>query len=215
MKKIAALFDFDGTLARGDSAAPFALFVLRHRPGGILHLPWLSLLLAGYAAGRVSKKHMKTAMLSLLANSDRERIERLAEDFWKRVLQPRLFAQGLQRVAWHRQQGHLLVLATASVDVYMEVARRELDFDVLVATRTDGATPPAVTGDNCYGEEKVSRLRQEQFFPEVDWSASFAYSDHVSDAPLLELCGHQLAVNPHRPLKHLAGSKGWPVAYWR
>ena len=78
MKKIAALFDFDGTLARGDSAAPFALFVLRHRPGGILHLPWLSLLLAGYAAGRVSKKHMKTAMLSLLANSDRERIERLA-----------------------------------------------------------------------------------------------------------------------------------------
>jgi len=71
-----------------------------------------------------------------------------------------------------------------------------VSFDVLVATRTDGKAPPAVAGANCWGNEKVRRLRQETFFSEVDWSESFAYSDHVSDAPLLELCGHPLAVNP-------------------
>lgn len=215
MRKIAALFDFDGTLARGDSAAPFAMFLLRHRPGGVLHLPRLSALLAGYAAGWVSKKRMKTAMLRLLGSSTQERREALAELFFRQVLQPRLLARGLERVAWHRRQGHLLVLATASVDVYMEVSRRELGFDVLVATRTDGQAPPAVAGANCWGEEKVKRLRQEAFFSEIDWAESFAYSDHVSDAPLLELCGHPLAVNPHRPLRHLAGARGWPVAYWR
>jgi phosphoserine phosphatase len=42
-----------------------------------------------------------------------------------------------------------------------------------------------------------------------------AYSDHVSDAPLLEWADEAFAVNAHGPLRALAGAKGWPTLEWR
>ena len=38
-----------------------------------------------------------------------------------------------------------------------------------------------------------------------------AYSDSVSDAPLLRLVGHPYAVNPDRALREMAEREGWPT----
>ena len=42
-----------------------------------------------------------------------------------------------------------------------------------------------------------------------------AYSDHVSDAPLLEWADQGFAVNAHGPLQTLAAARGWPLLDWR
>jgi phosphoserine phosphatase len=42
-----------------------------------------------------------------------------------------------------------------------------------------------------------------------------AYSDHVSDAPLLEWADEPFAVNAHGPLRKLADMRGWPQLDWR
>ncbi len=42
-----------------------------------------------------------------------------------------------------------------------------------------------------------------------------AYSDHVSDAPLLEWADEPFAVNAHGPLRGLAAERGWPLLDWR
>jgi HAD superfamily hydrolase (TIGR01490 family) len=212
--KSAAVFDFDGTICRGDSALPFALFVLSRRPAAWSGLPGLLLLLPGYGLGRVSKLRMKSALLRLTCGLGDEERRHLVEDFWRRHLEPRLFKAALERISWHRARGDLLILATASVDYYMEEARRRLGFDILLATRTRMEPAPAAVGENCYGGEKVNRLRQLECFPEIDWSASWAYSDHLSDEPLLRFCGNRLAVNPHRPLMKLARRENWPIAHW-
>jgi phosphoserine phosphatase len=41
-----------------------------------------------------------------------------------------------------------------------------------------------------------------------------AYSDHVSDAPLLDYADEGFAANPHEPLAKLAQVKGWPILRW-
>lgn len=212
--RAAALFDFDGTLCRGDSAAPFVWFVLRRHPRSLVGLPPLAALLPLYGLGRVSKKTIKTAMLGLLRWIPAEKQAELAESFFFEVLEPRLFRQGLERLAWHQARGDLLVLATASVDFYMEEVRRRLGFDILVATVGRLAPLPHIVGENCWGEEKVRRLQREEFFAQVDWAASWAYSDHASDEPMLRLCGNRLVVNPHRPLRRLAQREGWPMVSW-
>ena len=211
----AALFDFDGTLCRGDSAAPFVWFVLRRHPRSLAGLPLLAAMLPFYGLGRVSKKTIKTAMLGLLGRVPAAKRNELAERFFVEVIEPRLFRQGLERLAWHRTRGDFLVLATASVDFYMQEVQRRLGFDALVATRSELEPAPRVVGENCWGEEKVRRLRGEGFFGEVDWEASWAYSDHASDEPILRLCGNRMAINPHRPLRRLARREGWAVARWR
>jgi hypothetical protein len=44
-----------------------------------------------------------------------------------------------------------------------------------------------------------------------DLAASYAYSDSVTDVPMLEVVGHAHAVNPDKELRRIAAEKGWPV----
>ena len=40
------------------------------------------------------------------------------------------------------------------------------------------------------------------------------YSDHASDAPVLDWADEPVAVNPHDRLARLAKERGWPVEDW-
>ena len=39
----------------------------------------------------------------------------------------------------------------------------------------------------------------------------YAYSDSVTDLPMLEIVGNPRAVNPDRALRRIALQRGWPV----
>ncbi len=213
-KNTVGLFDFDGTLARGDSALPFILFTLRRYPRALIEFTYLAALAPGYGLGLVTKKRIKNAMLKILMHVPPPEREALARNFHDRVIRPRYFAKGLERVGWHKQQGHTLILATASVDFYMNHIAGQLGFDVLVATRTAIEPVPTVTGANCYGQEKVKRLKELDLYEQTDWANSWAYSDHLSDRPILELCGRRMATTPSRALRRHARREGWQVVDW-
>ncbi len=213
----AALFDFDKTLLRGESLGLFLLYLTGRYRRALLDLPRLGLWMAPYSVGAVSKEKMKTKAFRILRHVPAEERPGLVTAFTDRVLKPRLFAGGLEKVRWHREQGHTLVLASASCDVYMQAAGELLGFDVLVSTRTRPGGPqgtPVVFGPNCYGQEKVRRMAELEFFHRTDWAASYAYSDHPSDLPMLVLCGHPVAANPNRPLRRMALREGWEILDW-
>jgi hypothetical protein len=44
-----------------------------------------------------------------------------------------------------------------------------------------------------------------------DLATSYAYSDSVTDVPMLEVVGHAHAVNPDKELRRQATTRGWPV----
>lgn len=213
-KRPVALFDFDGTLFRGDSIAPFLLFLLRKKPMTIVFFLRLSLLVIPYAFKLIDKKTMKNEVLRIWSHVAKSQQEPLLKEFHDRILLPRCYSDGIERVRWHQNQGHLLVLASASMDFYLQTIQKSLGFDLLICTQTSSAAIPQVVGANCYGEEKINRINQLDFFQHTDWSASFAYSDHHSDLPMLKLCGHPVATTPNRKLRQLAQDQGWEVVDW-
>lgn len=213
----AALFDFDKTLLHGESMSMFMRFVMGRFKRALVELPRLGLWMAPYAAKATTKEKMKTRVFRILRHVPEEERPALVAEFLEKVLKPRLFPAGLEVVEDHRRQGHTLALASASCDVYMEPVRKLLEFDVQVSTRTQPVGPncaPVVIGANCYGEEKVRRLSELDFFENTDWAASYAYSDHPSDLPILLLCGNPVAANPNRALRKMALSEGWEIADW-
>lgn len=215
--KPAALFDFDKTLLHGESLSLFLQFTSRRYRRALLDFPRLGLWMAPYAVGATTKEKMKTRVFRVLRHVPEEERPALVAEFVETVLKPRLYPAGLEVVGNHREQGHTLVLASASCDVYMEPVRDLLKFDVQVSTRTQPAGPdcaPVVVGANCYGQEKVRRLAELEFFHNTDWAASCAYSDHPSDLPMLLLCGRPVAANPNRALRKMATSEGWKIADW-
>ncbi|MGI8888281.1 MAG: HAD family hydrolase, partial [Nocardioidaceae bacterium] len=40
---------------------------------------------------------------------------------------------------------------------------------------------------------------------------SYAYSDSITDLPMLENVGHQHAVNPDKGLRKIAAARGWSI----
>src|SRR5256884_7965017 len=49
----------------------------------------------------------------------------------------------------------------------------------------------------------------------IDLASSYAYSDSITDLPMLELVGHPVAVNPDRDLRREAEKRGWQIRYFR
>ena len=49
----------------------------------------------------------------------------------------------------------------------------------------------------------------------IDLSGSYAYSDSVTDLPMLEAVGHPIAVNPDHALRREAERRGWQIRDFR
>ena len=195
----------------------FLRFVFRRFPRALLELPRLGWWMAPYALKATTKEAMKTRAFRILRFVPEKERPGLVAGFVEKILKPRLFPGGREVVSDHRRRGHTLVLASASCDVYMEPVRKMLKFDALVCTRTQPVGPecaPVVVGTNCYGEEKVKRLSELEFFRKTDWAASYGYSDHQSDLPMMLLCGNPVAANPNRALRKIALGKGWKIVDW-
>lgn len=207
-----ALFDFDGTLIRGDSILAYLRHARRLRALsfresfrlGLKALPWL-----------MKKKPDETLKAEALAFSLRlspERRYALNRSFAEECLLPRVFPAGKRCLEQHRQAGRLVVLVSASTDNYMAFVAQGLGADALLCTplHADGSVGP-----NCKGQEKVRRI--EAYLAEggitPDWDASYAYGDSASDLPMLRLCAHPVLVNPKKKLRR-AGA-GMHTEKWK
>ena len=212
--RIAALFDYDGTIIRGDSTLLLLRFAVERYPSALGTLMKLAGALPRFLAGRKSRDEIKILALGALRHVPPERRAAFFHEFHQLLLRPRLLPGAIERLAWHREQGHLLIIVSASVDLYLTEVARNLGVDHLVCSRAVLDPEPGLLGANCRGEEKVRRVRDEPFAATIRWKDSWGYGDSLADRPLLELCGHPAAVRPSRGLRRFARQQGWPILPW-
>ena len=148
-------------------------------------------------------------------------MEALADAFAEDELEHGVLHGARDRIAADRAAGYTLVMATASHGYYAAAIARRLGMDAVVATRAkrdeQGRIVSSLEGDNCYGPVKLRMIlawMDEQGIARADAHVR-AYSDHVSDAPLLDWADEAFAVNAHGPLRTLAARKGWAELDWR
>ena len=210
--KTAALFDFDGTLIRGDSVVRFVLFALRRSAMPRRDIPCVIAFALFGKLGLCPMERVKERALRFEKNLPRPEKEKLCRDFASLVLTPALFPEG--RKAWDslKAAGRTMVLASASTSDYMEYVAERLGADALICTRV---SEDGKAGPNCRGEEKARRAAAWARENGADLKLSDAYGDSGGDIPLLRLCGRAHVVNPKRKLKKEAARRGWEVLNWK
>jgi len=195
---VVAAFDLDGTLTRRDTLKPFLV-----RAFGWRRVAWTFLRLAPWAlrvaAGRARVDDFKVrAIRRLFAGEDPARLRAVGLAHAQAV-RTRLRPAALARIEWHRAQGHRLVLASASVDLYVEPLARTLGFDHVACTRLALAAGDrfdgTLAGEDCTGAAKV-RLIEAVLGP-LQGIELHAYGDSQGDHELLAAARH-----PHwRPFR--------------
>ena len=215
---IAAYFDLDGTLLNASSEKTLTAHLARRRPWRI---PWgalawttgfLTNLLRGravYDAAR-NRGHLSLASWDVLsAYSDR-----LAEDRLKQHIPQ----QAWDKLTWHREQGHRLVLVTATVAPMAEAMAKVLDMDAVY-----GCGPSERTGLLSGSERGWSVPRRKGKVPVVqsdadenghDLSKCYGYGNTLADSWFIDLGGHAIAVSPESSLRKHAEKHGWDVVDW-
>jgi phosphatidylglycerophosphatase C len=191
---IVAAFDFDRTLTRRDSLLPF-LAAVRGRVAVGAAMTRLAPRLAVMAVGRADRDDTKQRLVTrLLAGCSAAELDAAGARYGNH-LTTQLRPEVVERLDWHREAGHELVLVSASLAVYLEPLGAQLGFAAVLATRLqvgpDGRLTGRFEGENCRGPEKVARLRG--WLGERAPAEVWAYGDSADDDELLAFADH-----PHR-----------------
>ena len=88
--------------------------------------------------------------------------------------------------------------------------RRRRDRDARPARRATAATP-ASSSSTRTGRTRPTRSARWRSPKGIDLAASYAYSDSITDLPMLELVGNPVAVNPDRELARVAREREWDM----
>lgn len=187
-QQVVAFFDFDGTLTRRDTLMPF----LKYLSGPARYyskLLKLSPLLAGYFAKLVRNDLAKQCVLrEYLAGMPVIALRAHGQAFNRSLLPSILRKQGMERLRWHKDQGHTCVLVSASLDVYLEDWGHSQGFHDVICSGLEVDDRECVTGNlagvNCHGAEKVRRVKA--WLAENDFlGTAYSYGDSSADIPLL------------------------------
>lgn len=221
MQKSYALFDFDGTLIKGDSIISFCFYAVKKRLCSPLHLLKATALGALYMSHVITAEKSKQGSLSFLKGRSASEVDKIAQSFAHDVLIPRLYPQGVEEIRMHQKAGREVWLISASTAFYLEPVKKHLKLNGLIGTRMhvqeDGTYSGLIDGHNCRGVEKTLRLAEVLAATDcmVDYADSYAYGDTAGDIPMLMLCQHKTAVNPRKKLqKGLIGADGVRTVSW-
>ncbi|HEY1828755.1 MAG TPA: HAD-IB family hydrolase [Acidimicrobiales bacterium] len=157
-----AAFDFDGTLTDGGSVYPF-LVALRDRWTVWRTVATMApaLIWAAIAGGTAADDTKERMFHRLLGGLPFEEVERKSQAFALAHLQRHLRTDTLGRLNWHLEQGHHVVIVSASPELYVLPAGQHLGVPGVVATRLaveGGVLTGGYLGKNCRGAEKYARL---------------------------------------------------------
>lgn len=166
-------YDFDKTIYNGDSTQHFYFYCLKHQPWILVWLPYQAVMFIGYVFKIFTKTQFKERFYKFFKSV--RNIEQTVEDFWDEKI------YGIKDW-YYKNQKEDDVIISASPEFLLKPVCRRLNINHLIASRVnlhDGK----YTGLNCYGEEKVLRLKKEMGNVKYD----YFYSDSLSDTPLAEL----------------------------
>jgi HAD superfamily phosphoserine phosphatase-like hydrolase len=138
-----------------------------------------------------------------------------------------LYPQAVERVAWHAQRGHLVVIVSGTLEMLAARAARLLEAELLgrgltskirlCATRLERRNERwtgRIVGEAMFGEVKARAIRRIAAEADLDLQRCFAYGDSSSDKWMLEAVGKPAAVNPSDDLGRIARRSEWAVLLW-
>ena len=212
----AAFFDLDKTIVARSSS--FTLARPMYRAGmvsrrTVIQSAYAQLLFVLLGANDSRINRAKDAILALSKNWDSAEVEELVRDVIADLVEPYVYLEALELIEEHRAAGRKIYVVSSSPEEVVRPLAEHFGADGVIATRAE-IENGRYTGRlafYCHGDEKAAAMRDEAEREGIDLSASFAYSDALSDLPMLEAVGMPVAVNPERGLRRAAIERGWDV----
>jgi len=215
VQRAAAFFDLDKTLMAGSSGMQFARIaakrkiVSRRQLAGwaVEHMRYR---LRGTTDAR-TREVLRVAR-ELISGLPATTVDRMGPEVMAAIL-PRVYPQMLDEVYAHQDAGRATFIVSAAGHDVVESLANVLGMDGGIGTRYEldgeGSFTGRFDGPFVYGPGKVEAMQAFAAAHDIDLATSYAYSDSISDLPMLRAVGNPVVVNPDPPLLEIAREEGW------
>ena len=212
----AAFFDLDKTIIAKSSTLAFGRSFYQ---GGLINRR--AVLKTAYAqfvylvggADHDQMERMRQYLSALCTGWDVGQVKEIVAETLHDLIDPLIYQEAADLIAEHKAAGRdVIIVSSSGAEVVGPIGER-IGADKVVATRMvveDGR----YTGEvefYAYGDNKASAIKALAEAQGYDLDGCYAYSDSVTDLPMLELVGHPYAVNPDRALRKEATAREWPI----
>lgn len=144
----------------------------------------------------------------------KDRLRYFSEELFEEVLKPAVFPGTKDLIAQSKKIGQRQIVITGALDFTIERLMDYLGIDEFMANRlefvngyaTGRLLPPVMASAT-----KAKWIREYAEKNDINLSESYAYSDSISDLPMLSIVGHPVAVNPDFRLKQTALQHDWAI----
>lgn len=218
--RAAAFFDLDKTIIATSSATAFSRGFLAQgllTKRNVLRTAVAQFLYLVGGADEVQTERLRANLSRTVTGWPVSQVSQIVAETLHEAIDPTVYAEAVTLIQEHHAAGRDVVIVSASGSEIVGPIAAILGADHVVATRmtvVDGR----YTGEidfYAYGENKAQAVRDLADQHGYDLTASYAYSDSITDAPMLGVVGHGFAVNPDRGLRRLAEQNGWEVLTFR
>ncbi|UNB55888.1 HAD-IB family hydrolase [Mycolicibacterium sp. YH-1] len=214
--RTAAFFDLDKTvIAKSSTLAfskPFFDQGLINRQT-VLKSAYAQFLFLMSGADHDQMDRMRSYITNMCTGWNVEQVKSIVAETLHDIVDPLVFAEAANLIADHKLCGRDVVVVSASGEEIVAPIARALGATHAMATRMvveDGKYTGEVAF-YCYGEGKVEAIRELAAREGYSLEHCYAYSDSITDLPMLEAVGHPTVVNPDRALRKEAAARGWPA----
>jgi HAD superfamily hydrolase (TIGR01490 family) len=213
----AAFFDLDKTIiAKSSTLAfgrPFYQSGLLNRRA-VLRSAYAQFVFALAGADEDQMDRMRDYITAMCTGWDVAQIREIVNETLHDIIDPIVYDEAVERIQQHKSAGQDVVIVSSSGEEVVGPIGAMVGADYVLATRMVVSDDGKYTGEierYVYGPEKAEAVRELAAERGYDLAASYAYSDSITDLPLLEEVGHPTAVNPDRALRKIAVERGWPI----
>ncbi|HKA68082.1 MAG TPA: HAD family hydrolase [Actinomycetes bacterium] len=214
--RTAAFFDLDKTVIAKSSTLAFSRSFYH---GGLINRR--AVLKSAYAqfvylvggADHDQMERMREYLSSMCTGWSVAQVREIVGETLHDLIDPLVYDEAVTLIEEHHTAGRDVVIVSSSGTEVVEPIGSMVGADRVIATQMvvkDGRYSGEIDF-YAYGENKAKAITELAAAEGYDLSRSYAYSDSITDLPMLEVVGHPYAVNPDRALRKEAASRGWPV----
>jgi HAD superfamily hydrolase (TIGR01490 family) len=216
----AAFFDLDRTVVAKSSALAFGRPFYRDgliKRSDVVKAAYTQLMFRLGGADEAAMARTRDYLARLCKGWPVEQVRQVVAETLDELINPYVYAEAAVLIEQHQEAGHDVVLVSASGEEIVRPIGELLGISNVIATRM-GISDGHYTGEiEFYAAGPAKAEAIEAFAAErgVDLGESFAYSDSITDEPMLRAVGYPRAVNPDRALRRVAAEEDWPVLSFR
>jgi HAD superfamily hydrolase (TIGR01490 family) len=217
----AAFFDLDKTIISRSSS--LALSRPLYRAGMVsrsqlLRGAYAQLVYLLVGADEDKMERLKEGMLALTKGWDRHQVEQLVHEALLDVIDPYVYQEALDLIELHRSEGRQIYIVSSSPEEIVKPLAGHFGVSDVIATRAEIGSDGRYTGGlefYAYGDQKAEAIRGLAERVGIDLDRSYAYSDSITDLPMLLTVGNPVAVNPDKELRREAEERSWQIRDFR